>query len=129
MSFTTLFIAVVALSLVVPVILGITTRRAITRTRIASAISRDSYSTSAVVRVNGAVGQLMRRSRMTLATPADERSLHRRQPAQATDGSMTGKLLPFERPGQRTPLRQVRQASRQNRLSTRPRNGAPHCSQ
>ena len=109
MGFATLFVGFVALSLGVLVISGITTRRAITRTRIASAISRDRYSTSAVVRMNGAVSQLMRRSRVTLATPADE---HRRQPAQATDGSMTGKLLPFERLGQRTPLRPDRTAYR-----------------
>ena len=87
MSFTTLFMAVVALSLVVPVILGITTRRAIRRTRIAS-----TTYLIAGVRPNGAVSQLMERSRVTLATSAGERP-HRRQ----------HKLLPFDRPAQGRP--------------------------
>ena len=92
MSFTTLFMAVVALSVVVPVILWTTTRRAIRRTRIASTIYRDRYDNSAVVRPNAAVRQLMERSRITLATPAGERP-HRRQ----------HKLFPFDRPAQRRP--------------------------
>ena len=122
MSFTTLFMAVVALSLVVPVILGITTRRAIKRTRIAST----TYHISAGVRPNGAVSQLMERSRVTLATPGSGTTRSHsgvghvtracspvpdaRPPAQVEGGPgtvaraiQTGKLLPFDRPAQRRP--------------------------
>ncbi len=119
MSFTTLFMAVVALSVVVPVILGITTRRAIRRTHIAS-----TTYLIAGVRPNGAVSQLMERSRVTLATPGSGTTRSHsgvghvtracspvpdaRPPAQVEGGPgtvaraiQTGKLLPFDRPAQR----------------------------